>query len=132
MSLISVEVDSYLLSHYKIETLLIYYEIHHCLPIVMGYSWRVMVEGTFLLINWFLIFSFTYDKQLFIYLFSFFSFLIFFWHARLILDFICLSFGLWRVQRKAWLIRIGLALNIDNFLVYWLQFIIHNPIIFYK
>ena len=24
--------------------------------------------------------------------------------------------------------RIELALNFDNFLVYWLQFIIHNPI----
>ena len=46
--LIGAKIDSYLLSQCDIETWLIYYEIQHCLPIVMEYDWRTTIEGTFL------------------------------------------------------------------------------------
>ena len=35
---LQVEVDSYLLSDYKIKAWVIYYEIQHCLPIDIGYG----------------------------------------------------------------------------------------------
>ena len=51
--LIGVEVDLCLLNQYDIEMWLIYCQIQHCMPIVMGYDWHVMVEGAFLLMGWF-------------------------------------------------------------------------------
>ena len=88
----SVEVDSYILSPNEIEVWLIYYEIQHCLPLVMGYGWPVMVEG-----------GFSFDKLIIFFAFpcgGHFSFLPFFWQTRLISYLICLSFGLWRVQKE--------------------------------
>ena len=59
----------------------------------MVYGWWVMGWGTFLL------------KLILFYFICFSSIFRFTWWAKLIVDFICLSFGLWQMQKEAFVIR---------------------------
>ena len=91
--LTSAYASSYLLHQCDIEVWLIYYAIQHCLPIVVRYSWCVMLEGIILLMGWFFIFfAFSCDGHFFI--------IAFLLTRRIKFRFYMPFFCLWQMQKR--------------------------------